>query len=324
MTPAVNARHARTVWRERGGNFAAWSAYTNGSYRQHLDVARRAARSVRGGAVVGQIVGGLVGVTRPGTGSSGRVVLDVRELARLQALLATSRDQVDHALRVTQQVVGGLAPIRNGRPEPATARLVLALLDQLAGPAGPAGLPLAARHLDWEERLVARTCSLAESAAGEDGRVSRAETLAFLGTLGRRVDLPEAAVLQALVAGGLRLRRDRPQQTVQVGEVAGPAVPTLPAPRPMGPLPVGDLTKFGNGRLPAGRLERIGGDERLAAPAARHFRRMAAAARAAGVPLPVVGGYRSYAEQAALRPAPTAPRSPRRAPARTAGGCPPT
>jgi len=241
VRPAVNARHARAIWRERGGSFAAWSAYTNGSYRQYLDVARRAARSVRDGNVIGVV--GPVGAAGPsGSGRSGQVVLDVRELAQLEALLATSRDRVDHALRITQQVVGGLSPLRAGRPDPATARLVLALVDQLAG---PAGLPLAARHLDWEERLVARTRTLAESAAGDDGRVSRADTLAFLGTLGRRIDLPEAAVLEALVAGGLRLRRDRPHQTVLVGEVVGPAVPVrpaLPAPLAMGPLPLASIS----------------------------------------------------------------------------------
>lgn len=295
LDPATNARHARVIWRERGGSFAAWSAYTNGSYRQHLDVARRAARAVRGGGTVVGVVGPVAGALPP---ARRRIVLDLRELARLEALLATSRDRVDHALRVTQQVVGGLAPVRAGRPDPASARLVLALLDQLSG---PAGLPLAARHLDWEERLVARTRRLAESAAGDDGRVSRADTLAFLGTLGRRIDLPEAAVLEALVAGGLRLRRDRPHQTVLVGEVVGPAVPVLVPPRPMGPLPIGGLSKFGNGRLPAGKLAGIGGGERLAEPAARHFRRLAAAARAAGVSLPVHSGYRSYGEQAGLQ-----------------------
>jgi hypothetical protein len=111
-------------------------------------------------------------------------------------------------------------------------------------------------------------------------------------------------VLEALVAGGLRLREDRPHQTALVGEVVGPAVPVLPAlpaPRAIGPLPLDELSRFGNGQLPAGRLDGIGHGERLAAPAARHFRRMAAAARAAGVPLPVIGGYRSYPEQAALQ-----------------------
>ena len=297
LKPAVNARHARAIWREWGGTFNAWTAYTKGFYRRHLDVARRAARSVSGGNVIA-VIGPAAGALPP---PGRRIVLDLRELARLEALLATSRDRVDHALRVTQQVVGGLAPVRAGRPDPASARLVLALLDQLSG---PAGLPLAARHLDWEERLVARTRTLAESAAGDDGRVTLADTLAFLGILGRRIDLPEAAVLEALVAGGLRLRRDRPHQTVLVGEVVGPAVgvvPALPAPRPMGQPPIGGLARFGNGRLPAGRLDGIGGGERLAAPAARHFRRMAAAARAAGVQLSVDSGYRSYAEQAAVQ-----------------------
>jgi LAS superfamily LD-carboxypeptidase LdcB len=83
---------------------------------------------------------------------------------------------------------------------------------------------------------------------------------------------------------------------VLVGTVVGPAVPVLPAPRAMGPLPA---SRFGNGRLPAGRLDGIGHGEKLAAPAARHFRRMVAAARAAGVPLPVLNGYRSYGEQVA-------------------------
>lgn len=296
LRPAVNAKHARAIWRERGGTFAAWGAYTNGSYRQHLAVARRAAASVRDGNVIGVVEGGGRGLGGPG-GKSGRIVLDVRELARLQALLATSRDRVEHARQTTLAVAGGLAALHAGRPDPTTARLVQALFDQLTG---PTGLPLAARHLDWEERLVGRTRTLAESAAGDDGRASQADTLAFIGTLGRRIDLPEAAVLEALVAGGLRLHRNRPHQTVLVGQLV-PARPALPAHQPMGGLPVGPLARFGNGKLPAGRLDGIGGGERLVGPAARHFRRMDAAARAAGIPLPVLNGYRSYTEQVELR-----------------------
>jgi hypothetical protein len=298
--PATNARHARAVWRERGGTFLAWTAYTSGRYRERLDTARRAARSVREGSVVGVVRGGRgslgSGGGRGTDGRSGRIVLDLRELARLEALLASSRDRVEHALRTTQEVGGGLAALRAGRPDPVSARLVQALLDQLAG---PGGLPLAARHLDWEERLVARTRTLAETAAGDDGRASRAETLAFLGTLGRRITLPEAAVLEALVAGGLRARRD-PGPSVPVGQAQPPARPGLPAPRPMGPVPVGALARFGNGRLPDSRLSGVGDGEQLADPAARHFRRMDAAARAAGVTLHVNSGYRTYAEQAAL------------------------
>ena len=282
-------------------------------------MARRAAGSVRDGNVIGVVENGGRGLGGPG-GKSGRIVLDVRELARLQALLATSRDRVEHARQTTLAVAGGLAALRAGRPDPMTARLVQALFDQLTG---PTGLPLAARHLDWEERLVGRTRTLAESAAGDDGRASQADTLAFIGTLGRRIDLPEAAVLEALVAGGLRLHRNRPHQTVLVGELV-PARPALPAHQPMGGLPVGPLARFGNGKLPAGRLDGIGGGERLVGPAARHFRRMDAAARAAGIPLPVLNGYRSYAEQVERRSARTARPSPHRAPAATAGGCPPT
>lgn len=41
--PAVNARAAHTIWRERnGGSWAPWGAYTNGSYRDHLPAIKSA------------------------------------------------------------------------------------------------------------------------------------------------------------------------------------------------------------------------------------------------------------------------------------------
>lgn len=55
-----------------------------------------------------------------------------------------------------------------------------------------------------------------------------------------------------------------------------------------------------NGRLPASELASVGDGERMFHPAARAFRRMDAAARAAGLDLHVTSGYRTYQEQAVL------------------------
>jgi LAS superfamily LD-carboxypeptidase LdcB len=55
-----------------------------------------------------------------------------------------------------------------------------------------------------------------------------------------------------------------------------------------------------NGRLPGSELTGVGDGERMYTPAARQFRRMDAAATAAGHPLHVNSGYRTYGEQAAL------------------------
>jgi len=60
------------------------------------------------------------------------------------------------------------------------------------------------------------------------------------------------------------------------------------------------ITRGSNGRLPAGELAGVGDGERMYVPAARTFRRMDAAATAAGHNLHVNSGYRTYAEQAAL------------------------
>ena len=47
LDPATNAEAAYEVFRERGRSFEPWSAYTNGSYREFLDEARRAVRARR-------------------------------------------------------------------------------------------------------------------------------------------------------------------------------------------------------------------------------------------------------------------------------------
>jgi hypothetical protein len=47
LDPATNAEAAYEVFRERGSSFEPWSVYTNGSYREFLDEARRAVRAKR-------------------------------------------------------------------------------------------------------------------------------------------------------------------------------------------------------------------------------------------------------------------------------------
>jgi hypothetical protein len=63
-------------------------------------------------------------------------------------------------------------------------------------------------------------------------------------------------------------------------------------------VPPAELAGYGNGRIPAGRLQSLGvGDHQLWAPAATAFRQMSAAARADGVTLDVNDSYRDLAGQ---------------------------
>jgi LAS superfamily LD-carboxypeptidase LdcB len=68
---------------------------------------------------------------------------------------------------------------------------------------------------------------------------------------------------------------------------------------PGNPVPA-SLARFTNGRLPGSQLATTGDGEQLWSTAARQFRRMDAAARAAGLDLHINSGYRSYQEQAVL------------------------
>ena len=62
-----------------------------------------------------------------------------------------------------------------------------------------------------------------------------------------------------------------------------------------------ELRRFGNGRIPAARLGKVGiGNHRLYAPAAANFVKMRAAAKAAGINLTITDSYRSYAAQVDL------------------------
>lgn len=80
------------------------------------------------------------------------------------------------------------------------------------------------------------------------------------------------------------------------------ATATVRAPGEYGPLePPAELAAYGNGRVPLSQLVAIGdGSERLYAPAADAFRRMASDAWRAGVDLKVNDGYRSFDQQQAL------------------------
>ena len=64
--------------------------------------------------------------------------------------------------------------------------------------------------------------------------------------------------------------------------------------------PPAELVGYGNGQVPAGALQSIGGEHRLYAPAAKAFTRMAADAKAQGVTIGVNESYRSLAEQQRL------------------------
>jgi hypothetical protein len=95
-------------------------------------------------------------------------------------------------------------------------------------------------------------------------------------------------------------------QNVLSAAMNAPAAPPSPAmvrsAGSYGPIdPPSELLPFGNGRVPVSQLVPIGdGSERLYAPAAEAFRRMASDAWRAGVDLKVNDGYRSLGAQEAL------------------------
>jgi hypothetical protein len=285
LDPRTNARHAYTI-SGKGTNWQPWAAYTNGSYRQFLGRAHEAAARVRRDPPSHPRRHG-----RPG----GRIVLDLPELSRLSSLMGTSRDRVEHSHRVVRTVSADVTAA--GAVPPGRSTLIAALTGALEG---PTGLPLLAARLDRMERLVRRTHQLAADADGPGGRA--ADVVAFVRTTGGTLDLAESAVLEALVAGGLRTRRHAAHPSVPPAHGGRPAHPGPPPRQPMnGGNPVPEsLRRFRNGNLPASRLRPVGEGERLAAPAAKAFRRMDQAARADGINLRVESGYRSYAEQAEL------------------------
>jgi hypothetical protein len=290
---AVNARHAYQI-SGHGRDWSPWSAYTNGSYRQFLGRARTAARSAGPGSGSGSGRGGSgshSGRGGSGPGSrAGRIVLDLAELRRFEALMETSHSRVRHSLTAVRDVAADLALAGSAVPQ---AGYLSALFGAVTG---PFGLDQVARHLDWETGLVQRTRRLAAAALGSDHRAGPQDVGPLLNLLGGRHGLPETAVLQALLAGGLRAGHPSPTRG------SHPRVPSAPPPLPMnhGSIVPASLRRYANGHIPATRLAGVGQGERLATVAAHAFRRMDAAARTAGVDLRMVSGYRTYAEQQRL------------------------
>lgn len=312
LDPATNAKHAFRV-SSGGRSFQPWTMYTNGGYRQFLGRAHAAALALRADRRDG---GG--GDDRPGrddhdgrrrggggddgrragrrTGGHGRIVMDLAELAAFDRLLGHSVDRVTHTGRIVRDVRADLAELAPTLPDPADAAFLLTLADQVDG---AEGLETVARHLAFTQGLAHRTRELALAADGPDGRYTRRDAIAFLRKAGPSIDLPETAVLEALILGGLRVHhrgRAVPVGTARPGRarVPTPTSVTGGTPAPSAPR------HYRNGHLPTGALRPVGDGERLARPAARPFRRMDAAARRDGVTLHVNSGYRTYAEQAGL------------------------
>jgi hypothetical protein len=292
LDPEVNARHAYQI-SDGGRKWQPWSTYTNGSYRTYLRRARVAAQKAAQRTAAQP--GGRPPVGPSRHGGPERIVLDLNELRRLDTLLTTSRDRIEHSARVVHEVHGLVQLSDRSGGDPDTADQVSALL---ASADGPAGLQAVARHLDFDAQLVARTCRLAQAADGPDGRYSQADLVPFLRTVGNRIDLPEAAVLEALAAGRVRASH----RTAAHAPSRTPRRPEPPKPKAekRGDIVPAALRRYHNGKLPDSVLASIGAGARLYAPAARHFARMRAAARLAGVTLTADSGYRSVAEQARL------------------------
>ncbi len=282
LTPATNARHAYQI-SGHGSNWQPWSTYTQGTYRQYLDRARKAVLSTRPGTASHPTTHRDSAASRPATAT--RIVLDLAELRRFETLIDTSAHRVRHSAAVLDDVGKRLA----GRATEPGLVQYLGLL------AGPTGLPMVARHLDFDTRLVQRIRTLAAAADGPDGRYRPADLIPFLRKLnGHPIGLAETAVIEALALG--RVATAAPRRH---------AAPTVPQPPPRQSMKSGDivpaaLDRYRNGRLPTGQLVPIGAGEQLYRPVAAAFTRMASAARAAGVTLTPVSGYRDVAEQSQL------------------------
>jgi lysozyme-like protein/D-alanyl-D-alanine carboxypeptidase-like protein len=279
LDPATNARHAWSI-SDHGTNWQPWSAYTNGSYRAHLDTARAAAAKAehnRGG-----------GPQRHGGShsASDRIVLDLHELRDLERFFDHGADRVRHVRRTIADVERDIEPARAALAEPALAVLITQTFAYLQSSLST--LAKAEERMDWHARFAGRVRKLAERADGDDGKWGRADALRFATSMGR-ADRAERAVLEALVVGTVvRRRAGLAAHLVHKGH-AGQS----------GPVPV-NTSNLRNGHVSAGKLSSVGDGEKLLGPAARQFNRMDAAAQTTGIDLHVNSGYRGYAEQAQL------------------------
>lgn len=247
-------------------------------YLQHMPRARAAVRSFTHGRRHGNN-------DAPRSGTR-RIIIDLKELKRFETLLDTSRNRAEHSNRVVRDVAGDLALATS------THAYSQYLNGLFTAATGPFGLPMVVRHLEWETRLVQRIRRLSQIADGANNRYGPEDLVPFLNrAAGHKIGLPEAAVLHSLITAIKHPQRpDRPR------------VPAHPRPQQLnlGNIVPPALRRFANGKLPASVLTGVGEGEKLATVAAKHFRRMDAAARAAGVDLRVTSGYRSFAEQARI------------------------
>lgn len=276
LDPATNARHAYQI-SGHGQNWQPWSTYTNGAYRSHLTAARAAAHHAakHPGAKI---------PTPAGSGGH-RVVLDEAELKRLHAFFTTCTQRIRHVRRSLGDIAHDLEPARATLADPALASLITTTFAFLES---PGSLPRAEERMDWHAQFAARVRTLVERADGADDIWSKKEIAGFRRTHAKNPDLAERIVLNAIHAG--RIRRSR-------GQIAGHLSPARGGHHVLPKANVGGLS---NGHVPGSRLANVGYGERLLRPVAREYLRMAAAARTAGVSLPLNDGYRSYAEQAEL------------------------
>lgn len=281
--PAANARAAYAI-SSHGKNWQPWSTFTNGSYRQHLAVASRAAQAAA------QHHGGAPSPDRPGP-TSRRVVLDLAELTKLGQVLRHCADRVEHVRRSIRNLAVDTEAARSRLADPALATLIATLLETADA---PSQLRLARQRLDRQGAYAEQVRRLAERADGPDGRWSAADARRFLHSIGSEVDPRERAVREA-VLGGLITRG----HTV-LGMFGSAGRPAHHHPHAPSLLPPPDVDGLVNGRVPPSRLSSVGDGERLIPAAARQFRLMDAAAKAAGLNLHVTSGYRTYAEQASL------------------------
>ncbi len=288
--PATNARHAYQI-SDHGRDFSPWSAY---KFNRHLPFMGRARAAVAAASKNG---GGQKGSGQKGGGQKnssgkggGRIVLDLKELAKFESLMETSRGRVAHSLRQVEDIVVDL------KLAGSTHEHAAYLTNLFSAVTNPAGLPLVVRHLEWETHLIQRIRRLAAAVDGENRRLGPEDLMLFLQNLNGRAGLPEMAVLEAITAAGLRTSGRAPARKPDHDR---PRAPSPPASKQMntGDIVPAALRRHANGRLPASVLVDVGEGERLSQPAAQHFRRMDAAARADGVDLRVNDGYRTFSQQ---------------------------
>lgn len=306
-------RNARAAWAisDHGKDWSPWSTYVYGQYRGHLGAARKAAQAVTAehghgkdsgkGSGDGHHKPKKHGGGGAAKGSKGRVVLDVAELGRLSKLFEDSATRVEHTRLALRRLAGDIEPARTRLTDPALGTLIANVLTALDA---PTQLPQAASRLQRQGTYADKVRRLALQADGGDGKWTTADGMRFVQTIGPTIDPYERAVLEAFMGGVIVSGRH------VAGKIPGHVGPgkhgnggtTAPShpPKNGGKLPDPHVAGLRNGRVPPSKLSPVGEGEKMLKVAAQEFRKMDAAANAAGIDLRVNSGYRTYAEQASL------------------------